>query len=123
MVNPLIIVATPPNVMATLLSNMASTLSNELKKPHTIRAMVFATPIADTMAVADPLSIPALTARCDIYKKGTKNPIIVKNPLKANKISEGDFSKLKSSIVANVRRTASGHTRHLASFSCERIWN
>lgn len=108
-VMPLMIVATPPNVMATLFNSIASTLSNELKKPHTIRAIVFAIPMAETMNVADPCSIPAAIARWEMYKNGTKKPIMVKNPLRANRINDGDLSRLKSNMVANVRRTASGH--------------
>lgn len=107
---PLKMVATPPIVIATLLSKFASTLSNELRKPHKIRANVFERPIAETVKSAKFSSIPPSIARSLIYKNGTKNPIIVRKPLIASNMNDGDFSKLISNIVANVRLTASGHS-------------
>lgn len=103
-------VATPPIVIATLLSKLASTLSNELRKPHNIRANVFEMPIAEMVNAAKSFSIPPSVARGFIYINGTKKPIIVRNPLIASNMNDGDFNRLISNIVANVRLTASGHS-------------
>lgn len=65
-ISPLNMVARPPTVIATLLSILASTLSNELIKPQNIRATVFEIPITDIVSVAKFLSIPlslALSAK------------------------------------------------------------
>lgn len=58
MIIPLNMVARPPTVIATLLSILASTLSNELIKPQNIRATVFEIPITDIVSVAKFSSIP-----------------------------------------------------------------
>ena len=112
--SPLKMVVTPPRVIAILPSRFASTLSNELKNPQRIRATVLETPIADIRYAPSLFSHPFLNARLFRYMNGTKKPIIHRKPLIANSINDGDFSNDKSNMVANVRRTASGHILQLA---------
>lgn len=114
---PLKIVVTPPSVIAILLSRFASTLSNELKNPQSIRATVFEIPMADIRYAPSFLPHSVSDARLFRYMNGTKNPIMHRKPLMANSINDGDFNNDISNIVANVRRTASGHILQLASTS------
>lgn len=109
MYNPLKIVAIPPSVIVTLFRYNALTPLNELNMPHTILATVFAIPIAATVKAAGP-SPKSFFPLSFINMNGTKNPIIVRKPLNASNINDGDFNRLISNIVANVRRTASEQT-------------
>lgn len=117
MITPLKTVAIPPIVIATLFRCNALTLSKELRKPHTILATVLVMPMAETIMSAAPSDMPESWARLEMYRKGTKKPIMVKKPLKANSMKVGDLNKLTSNMVARVRRTASGQILHEDSAS------
>lgn len=110
---PLNIVASPPNVMKTLFIYNGFIPFTELNMPQAIRATVFDMPMADTMYNAVFSSMPPNFARSATNKNGMKKPIMVRKPLSASIIKEGDFRSVKSNMVANVRRTASGHTLQL----------
>lgn len=79
---------------------------------------MFETPIAEIVkdAIFESMN-PPFVARSAMNINGTKKPIIVRNPLVANSINDGDFNSDMSNIVANVRRTASGHSLQEASSS------
>jgi hypothetical protein len=59
--------------------------------------------------------MPASIALCLININGTKNPAMVKKPLKARSMKDGDFNRDTSNIVAKVLLTASGHILHGSS--------